>query len=146
MSDTNEDVQPKWVNNSAVTKAPEQLETNARGEWVYPSQLAQGFEPVELPALEGNATPTETLLLKDLGDHISNKVESSFKCSYLTKQTPVQVLQHYTAMVKELQLMDSGAIGRMEDIATELSQVDEKEAYYEMVVKPYLCSLTPRRR
>ena len=31
--------------------------------------------------------------------------------------------------------MDSGAIGRMEDIATELSQVDEKEAYYEMVVK-----------
>ena len=146
MSDTTSDsvVQPKWPDSSDA-RHPEQLEVDAGGNFVYPEQLSQGYEQVEIPS-SGSVTPTETLLLRDLGGHISNKVESAFKCSYLTKQTPVQVLQHYTAMVKELQLMDSAAIGRMETLATEFEKEPEKQAYFEMVVRPYLHSLVPRRR
>ena len=142
MSDTNTNEQPKWLNKGPE---PEQLEVDARGNWVYPEQLSQGYEQVEIPSL-GGVTPTETLLLRDLGGHISNKIESAMSTSYLSKHSPAQVMQHYTSMIRELKLMDANALKRLEGIADEFEREPEREEYFKQVIRPYLHSLAPKRR
>jgi len=145
MSDTNTNEQPKWVNNSDA-KMAEPLEVNANGGWVYPAQLKEGFEETEIPAPPGSLNATERLHMKDFGGMVISKIESSMNTRYLRKHSPAQVFRHYATVAKGSELMDIGAIGRMEEIAKEFEQTPMKAEYYEMVVRPWLLTLAPKRR
>ena len=135
------------INKIAVDK---QLGVNESGDgWVYPSGSASGHIQVEVPALPGSITPTETLLIKDFGGHVSNKIEGAFNRGYMKsgpQQSATQVFAHYTAVARGAQLVDEQALTRMEILAHELAQEPEKQEYFTQVVKPWLVTLTPRRR
>jgi len=124
----------------------EQLGVDEQGNWVYPSGAAEGYEEIEIPSLPESLNASESLHMQDFGPHVASKIESSMKTGYLRKQGPVEVLKHYTAMVKELKLMDEGALKRLEGLASDFEKEPEREEFFKQVVRPYLHSLTPKRR
>ena len=129
-------------------KAPEQLTVNEQGGWEYPSGSSSGYVEVELPSLPGAINPTERLHMRDFGPHVVGKIESSMQCAYLrsAQQGPAQVFKHYAAVARGASLMDEQALKRMDDLATECESVPERDEYYKQVVRPWLHSLTPKRR
>ena len=127
-------------------KAPEQLKVNEQGGWEYPSGSSSGYVEVELPSLPGSINPTERLHMRDFGGHLAAKLESAMNTGYLRKQSPAQVFKHYAAVARGASLMDEGALKRMDDLASEFEKEPEKQQFFEMVVRPYLLTLAPRRR
>jgi hypothetical protein len=120
------------------------------GEFSYPSAAGSGHSEIELPALPGSPNPTERLLVRDFGVHVAAKIESSMtRQGYIKsgpQQSPAATFRHYVACAKGASLMDSGALKRMEQLAVEFQQEPEEREYFEMVLRPYLQSLTPKRR
>jgi hypothetical protein len=130
-------------------KAPEQLTVNEQGGWEYPSGSSSGYVEVELPTLPGSLNPTERLHVREFGVHVSDKIERSFNKGYMRtgpQQGPHQVLAHYAAVARGAQLMDDQALKRLESLASEFEKEPLRPEYFEMVIKPYLVSLKPRRR
>ncbi len=87
--------------------------------------------------------------MRDFGGHVIGKVEGALNRGYLKsgpQQGPVDVFKHYVACAKGSELLDSAAIGRMETIAEEFAATPYREEYYEQVLKPWLGSLSPKRR
>ena len=153
MSDTNTNKEQhmKWqgsnMRDSQRVTVPEQLGVNGvTGEWVYPSGEASGHIQVELPSLEGNATPTETFLLRDFGPHVAAKLESAMNASYLRRQNPGQVLRHYAACARGASLMDEAALRRMDDLANDFEKEPETRQFFAQVVRPYLLTLAPTKK
>jgi hypothetical protein len=123
---------------------------DARGNWVYPSASESGHVEIELPALPGSPNAVERLHARDFGVHVAGKIESSMQRQpYLRsgpQQSPPQIFRHYTAVAKGAGLMDSGALKRMEQLASEFASEPDSREYFAQVVKPYLLSLSPKRR
>jgi hypothetical protein len=121
-----------------------------RGALQYRSAAASGHIEIVVPSLSGSPNATERLHARDFGQHIIGKIESAMnRQGYMTSgptQGPAEVFKHYAAVAKGAGLMDSAAIGRMEQIAAEFAKEPEQEAYWKMVAKPYLGALTPKRR
>jgi hypothetical protein len=121
-----------------------------RGALQYRSAAATGHVEIMVPSLPGSPRETETLHARDFGQHVIGKIEASMnRQGYLTtgpQQGPAEVFKHYAAVAKGASLMDSAAIGRMEEIAAEFAKEPEQEAYWKMVAKPYLGGLSPKRR
>jgi hypothetical protein len=120
------------------------------GRWVYPSAAQSGHVEIELPALPGSPNATERLHARDFGPFVAGKVESSMKQNPYLKsgpqQSPAATFRHYVAVAKGASLMDSAAIGRMETLAKEFESEAEQREFFEQVLKPYLHSLSPKRR
>ena len=128
-----------------------QLDTlDARGNWQYPSAAKSGHVEIMVPSLPGSPRETETLHARDFGVHVIAKIESSFKRNPYLKsgpqQRPSEVFAHYLASAKGAQLMDSATIGRMERLAKEFETEPDREGYFRDVLKPWLRSLSPKRR
>ena len=121
-----------------------------QGNWSYPSAASTGHVEIELPTLPGSPNAVERLHARDFGQHVISRIESSMKQNPYLKsgpqQNPAEVFRHYAAVAKGAQLMDEGALRRKEQIAAEFTKEPEQAQYYETVVKPYLGTLTPRRR
>ena len=146
MSDMNTNEQPKWVNNSDA-KMAEPLEVNANGGWVYPAQLKEGFEEIEIPALlPGSTTNTESMHMNKFGAHVASKIESSMKTGYLRKQGPAQVFAHYVGCAEGASLLTGDALTHMKELSKEFAEVPEQAEYYRQVISPWLQSLSPQRR
>ena len=132
------------------SKADTQLGVNESGDcWVYPSASSSGYVEIELPALPGSLNPTERLHARDFGVRVANQIESSMKGGYLkvgALPNAPTVLRHYLGAAQGSGLMDKGALQRMEGLASEFEATPYREEYYEQVLKPYLHSLTPKRR
>jgi hypothetical protein len=124
----------------------EHLGVDERGNWQYPTSAKEGYVEIEIPSLPGSLNPTESLHMRDFGGHVVSKIESSMNTGYLRKQSPHQVFAHYAAVARGASLMDESALKRMESLATEFAEVPEKQEFYEMVIRPYLHSLVPRKR
>lgn len=120
------------------------------GRWIYPSAAETGHTEVWLPTLPGSPTTVERMLTKDFGAVVMGHIENAFnRQGYLRsgpQQTGPQVLKHYVAVAKGASLMDSAALGRMELLASEFEAEPEQREYFAMVVRPYLLSLSPKRR
>ncbi|HKM79932.1 MAG TPA: hypothetical protein VJY15_03095 [Candidatus Acidoferrum sp.] len=123
---------------------------DARGNWVYPSGAESGHVELELPSLPGSPNSVERLLAKDVGAHVAGKIESSFsRQPYLqtgVTQSPDRIFRHYLGVVKGAHLVDSGTLTRMETLAREFEGESEQQEYFQQVLKPYLYSLSPKRR
>jgi hypothetical protein len=130
---------------SEVNK-PEQLGVTESGDWEYPSGSAEGYVEVEVPSLPGSINPTERLHMRDFGSLVVGKIESSINTGYLRQQSPAQVFKHYAAVARGASLMDEQALKRMDDLAAEFESVPERDEYYKQVVRPWLHSLTSKRR
>lgn len=121
-----------------------------RGNWNYASAAAEGMVEIVLPTLPGSPNGEERMLAKDFGVHVIGKLEASMnQQGYMTTgptQRPPEVFKHYVAVAKGSQLMDSATIGRMETLAKEFEVEPETGDYFRLVLKPYLHSLTPKRR
>ncbi len=128
------------------SQADTQLMVNEQGDWVYPSAASTGYVEIELPTLPGSPNPTERLHIRDFGGHVTAKLESAMNTGYLRQQSPAQVFKHYVAVAKGASLMDEQALKRMETLASEFESEPEKQQYFEMVVRPYLVTLQPKRR
>jgi hypothetical protein len=98
-------------------KDESQLTVDQEGNWQYPTSARTGYVEVELPSLPGSLNATERLHARDFGSHVIAKLESAMQCTYLRKQSPTQVFRHYIGCAQGSGLLDSGAIGRMEQIA-----------------------------
>jgi hypothetical protein len=119
------------------------------GNWQYPSAAATGYVEIELPALPGSPNPTERLHARDFGGHVASKIESAINRGYLksgSQLDPVATLRHYLGAAQGAHLMDPAALKRMETLATEFESEPERQEYFSQVLKPYLHSLTPKRR
>ena len=119
------------------------MTVNDRGSWSYDDAASSGHIEIELPTLPGSPNPTERLHAREFGPHVAAKIESSMNQQpYLRdpRQNAPAIFRHYVGAAKGYGLMDGGAISRMETLAKEF------ESEPEQVVKPYLHSLTPKRR
>lgn len=125
-------------------KDESQLTVDQEGNWQYPTSARTGYVEVELPSLGIN--PTERLLVRDFGPHVAAKLETAMNTGYLRKHSPAQVLRHYVGCAQGAQLMDEQALKRFDTLASEFEAEPEKQQFFEMVVRPYLLTLTPRRR
>jgi hypothetical protein len=125
-------------------KDESQLTVNEQGDWVYPTGAATGFVEVELPSLGIN--PTERLLVRDFGPHVAAKIESAMNTGYLRKHSPAQVFAHYTAVAEGASLLTKDALTRMQELSKEFAAEPERDEYYKQVLRPWLHSLSPRRR
>jgi hypothetical protein len=116
----------------------------------YPSAAESGHVEIELPTLPGSPDPVERLHARDFGVHVAGKIENAMKQNpYLRsgpQQGPPQVLRHYNAVAKGAELMDAGALNRMEQLAGEFEAEPEREKYFQQVLRPWLNSLSPKRR
>jgi hypothetical protein len=128
----------------------QRMPVDERGNWQYPSAAATGHVEIELPTLPGSPNATERLLAKDFGPTVAGKIESSMgRQGYLKsgpQQNPAQTFRHYVTAAKGYGLLDAGAIGRMEKMAGEFEVEPNQQDYFELVVKPYLHGLKPKRR
>jgi hypothetical protein len=126
------------------------IRTDADGHLNYDSAAAEGMVQVFLPALPGDSHTQERLLAKNFGVHVAGKIEAAFKKQpYLQSgatQSPDRVFRHYLGAAKGSGLVDSGTFGRMEKLAAEFEAESEQQEYFQQVLKPYLFSLTPKRR
>jgi hypothetical protein len=126
-----------------------QLAVDEQGNnWVYPSGAASGHVQITLPAAHGN--PEEQLLIKDFGGHVAREVERSLAPNLYPKASPRKsatvTFRHYLGAAQGAQLLDPAGLKRMADLASEFESVPGQKEYFEMVVKPWLVTLTPRRR
>lgn len=123
---------------------------DARGQMTYPSAAESGHIEIELPSLKGSSNPTETLLAVNFGTHVAGKIASSLdRASYLksgTQQDAAQVLRHYAAVARGSGLLDPATLKNLEVLAQEFASEPYQREYFEQVARPYLLSLTPKRR
>jgi hypothetical protein len=121
-----------------------------RGEMQYATGAQSGHVEIIVPALPGGPNGEERLLARNFGEHVISRIEASMKQpGYLKsgpQQTAPQVFAHYCAVAKGASLMDAGALRRMEGLSKDFSTEPEQAAFYEMVIKPYLRELAPKRR
>src|SRR5271165_311321 len=154
MSDTNTNEVDGLAKDFYHTREQEQadesqLRVDQAGNWQYPTSARTGFVEVELPTPPGSLNATERLHMKVFGGHVVTQVETAFQCGYLRsgpQQGPVATLKHYAACARGASLMDEGALKRMDDLASEFEKEPEKQQFFEMVVRPWLHSLAPKRR
>jgi hypothetical protein len=123
---------------------------DANGKMGYSGAADSGFVPVTIPSLPGSPRETETLLMRDLGQHIITKIESRMAAQgYMTSgavQDPPAIFKHYLAVARGAQLLDAGALSRWEKLAKQYSEEGDQREFFQMVLKPWLGSLTPKRR
>jgi hypothetical protein len=123
---------------------------DARGNWVYPDAAKSGHVEIEIPSLPGSPNATERMHARDFGQIVIGKIESAMnRQGYLTsgpQQDAVGTLRHYLAVGKGSQLLDAGALKRGNILADELEREGDREEYFREVVKPWLGSLSPKRR
>lgn len=124
----------------------EQLGVDERGNWQYPTSATEGYVEIEIPSLPGSLNPTESLHMRDFGGHVASKIESSMNTGYLRKQSPHQVFAHYAAVARGASLMDEPALKRMESLASKFEKEPQQKEFFEMVIRPYLNTLSPKRR
>ncbi|HUZ47329.1 MAG TPA: hypothetical protein VMW54_11905 [Terriglobia bacterium] len=120
------------------------------GQLAYASGAAEGRVEIEVPGLAGSPNAVERLHVADFGPFVVGKLEASMnRQGYLRsgpQQRPSAVFRHYTGTVKGYGLMDGGAIARMEELAREFEEEPDQREYFEQVLRPYLLSLTPKKR
>jgi hypothetical protein len=130
-------------------KAKQLTVDESGNNWQYPSASESGHVQITLPTAHG-PNPEEQLLIKDFGAHVAQEVERSLAPNPYPKASPRKsatvTFWHYVGAAKGSQLMDEPALKRMEELARELEKVPEQKEYFEMVVRPYLHGLRPRRR
>ncbi|MGB2676002.1 MAG: hypothetical protein WAN12_02855 [Candidatus Acidiferrum sp.] len=123
---------------------------DANGKMGYSGAADSGFVPITIPSLPGSPRETETLLMRDFGQHVIGKIESRMAMQgYMTSgalQDPPGILAHYLAVAKGGQLLDAGTLSRGEKLSKEFAAEGDRKEYFEMVVKPWLGSLSPKRR
>lgn len=124
----------------------EQITVDREGNWQYSDSAKGGFVEVELPTPPGSLNPTERLHIRDFGGMVASKIDTAMKATYLSKHTPAQLFRHYATVAKGASLMDEQALKRMETLANEFESEPEKQQFFELVVRPYLLTLQPRRR
>jgi len=134
----------------AIERNPDRAIGIDDGQTTYASAAASGHIEIELPALPGSPNPTERLHARDFGPHVVGQLESSLKRQPYMKsgpqQSPAGVLRHYVAVARGASLMDSATINRMESLAANFEKEPDQAEYFSQVVRPYLLSLTPKRR
>lgn len=121
-----------------------------RGRMTYASAAAEGRVEIELPTLPGSPNPTERLHAADFGAHVVGRIESSLKKNPYLKsgpqQGPAATFRHYAAVAKGAHLLDEGGLKRMEALAKEFETEPDEGEFFNQVVRPYLHSLSPKRR
>jgi hypothetical protein len=115
----------------------------------YASADAEGMVEIVLPAAHG-PNSEERLLVKDFGRHVAREVGLSLEPNPYPVSSPRRsatlTFRHYVGTAQGASLMDKGALGRMEALAREFEETDSPKEYFEQVLKPYLHSLSPKRR
>jgi hypothetical protein len=134
----------------ATERIPDRaIDVDADGRMSYQSASASGRVPVELPALPGNPTATETVHVADFGAFAAERIQRALtRQPYLQsgpQLSPAATFRHFIGCAAGLGIMADGVIGRMEVLAREFEQEDQRE-YFESVLRPYLLSLSPKRR
>ena len=118
-----------------------------RGGWSYDDAAETGHVEIELPALPGSPNPVERMHARQFGPFVAGKVASALTAQpYLRQQSPAATFWHYVGAAKGSGLMDRAAIGRMETLAKEFEAEPEQQEYFKQVIRPWLHSLTPKRR
>ena len=138
---------PQAEHNKRPDRGP--IASDTREGWNYPSLSSAGLTEVVLPAAHG-PNSEERMLVKNFGPFLAGEVEKSLGPNPFPKSFPrksaSQTLWHYIGAAKGASLMDSAAIGRMEMQAREFEKEPDQREYFEQVIKPYLHSLSPKRR
>ena len=121
-----------------------------RGRMNYASAAESGHVEIMVPSLPGSPRETETLHARGFGQHVIGKIEASMnRQGYMTtgpQQGPAEVFKHYAAVSRGASLMDEGTLKRMETLAQDFEREPEQEEFFNQVIRPYLHSLTPKRR
>jgi hypothetical protein len=120
------------------------------GKLNYGSVAESGHVEIELPSLPGSPNTRERLHVRDFGAFVAGKIESSMnRQGYLKsgpQQRPHQVFRHYTAAAKGAGLMDQAALGRMAELVGEFEREPDQKEFFAQVIRPYLLTLSPKRR
>ena len=127
----------------------QRMTVDEQGNWVYPSAVRTGHVEIVVPPAHG-PNSEERMLIKDFGAHVAREVERSLGPNPYPKASPRKsatvTFRHYVGAAIGASLMDEAALKRMEALANDFEAEPEQREYFEMVLKPYLYGLTPRRR
>jgi len=120
------------------------------GKMQYGTAAESGHVEIQIPAPAGSPRETETLHVRNFGQHIISKIESAAsRQGYMRSgplQSPAQTFRHYASVARGAQLLDAEGLKRMETLAAEYERESEPEEFYRTVVKPWLGGLSPRKR
>jgi len=122
------------------------------GQTTYASASATGYVEVELPSLPGSPNAVERLHARDFGPHVVGRIEASMnRPGYLRsgpQQNPAVVLAHYVATARGSKLLDERTLDYMGRLSKEFTgqKGESRQTYYTTMIRPYLLSLTPKRR
>ena len=133
---------------TAAEKNPDAAITvDEQGRRAFGFLSASGLVEVEVPTSAGSFTPVVRMHARDFGAHVAQKIETAFGPDYFgAKAVPLATIHHYIGVAKGSKLLDSGAIRRMESMAEEFEKAPDKREFFASEVKPFLHSLTPKRR
>lgn len=137
---------------SRPRNADRAISTDEGGRTVYASASATGYVEVELPSLPGSPNAVERLHARDFGPHVVGRIEASMnRPGYLRsgpQQSPAEVLGHYVATARGSKLLDDSTLEYMGRLSKEFAgqKGESRQTYFETMVRPYLLSLTPKRR
>lgn len=116
----------------------------------YASAASEGRVEIQIPAPPGSPRETETLHARDFGQHIITRIESAMSQQGYMRSGPQQdgpgVFAHYCAVARGAQLLDRSTLKNMQKLSDEYAAEADQAEFYSMVVKPWLGSLSPKRR
>jgi len=121
-----------------------------RGELAYSGASREGCVSVMLPSLPGAPRETETLLARDFGAHVASRIESALgRQGYLKSgptQRPHEAFAHYVACAKGAGLLDAGAQKNADALVKEFSTEPAQAEFFKQVIRPWLHSLSSKKR
>jgi len=127
-----------------------EITTDDAGRLNYNSGAATGHVPIAIPSLPGSPRETESLLARNFGQHVISKIEGAMsRQDYMTSgatQGPSEIFRHYLASARGAELLDKATLARMAGLAKEFEEEPDREEFFRQVLKPWLGSLTPKRR
>lgn len=125
------------------------MTVDERGNWQYPSAAVTGHVEIVVPVPHG-PFPEQRMHARDFPATVVRYVGEALKPNPYPvaspMKSPTETFRHFVGAARGLSLMDEGALKRMEQVAREFEAEPEREAYFEQVIKPYMMSMTPKRR
>lgn len=127
----------------------QRITVDERGKFQYPSAAATGHVEIVLPAAHG-PNGEERMLVKDFGRHVAREVSRSLAPNPYPvtspRRTATDTFRHYVGAAKGASLLDEEGTKQMTKMAAEFEAARNPQEYFDQVIKPYMMSMSPRRR
>jgi hypothetical protein len=143
-------IPPEKPGGIASERNPDRAITvDDRGQMNYASAAAEGMVEIDVPVPHGPRAQ-QRMHARDFPATVVRYVEESLRPNPYPVASPMksatETFHHFVGAAKGLSLLDEGGLKRMEQLAKEFEAEPDREEFFAQVIRPYMLSMTPRRR